>query len=418
MQKRPASLLVFAILLATASYAFQATGTGIDLNAYWADAGGIAAASGIDLNFILSDGQPTGQFSATSGGAYYDLNLGTDFYTPVRAFCGDNFCDSDESCSICSADCGACSTPSPGGTTSVSGTGDAGGGGGGGGGGSGGGGGGPSTPAESGKKPRLDILDAPKLVAVTQGSFESFTLIVKNTGELGISGIKISEDGLAPAWFSSQQEKTSLEIGESMPVVVKIAVPEDAKVKAYHFFIMAKSDTAKNGAEVALKVLESSGPAAAGNVFRDVGVSNAIVNQEGIIRATVTNPTGVQATFFVSLDVPEGVVVREKEIEVTLQPGEERELSFHFTSPGKSGLVKAGLTVRGGEAGAPGGVLYTKSFFVIINKLQAAEGGETGLVSAASTVDVAVSAVFFAVLTGLVIAFFATAKGLFMFGRR
>lgn len=399
------------VLLAPAAHAFQAVGRDIDLNAYWADAGGIATSESIDLNFILSDGQPTGQFSATSDGAYYDLNLGTDFYQRPPPFCGDRLCHINESCNSCPTDCGTCPTPDPGSGGVVSSSGFGGGGG-------GGGGGAQGTSGEARAKARLDISGVPKLVAVTQGGFESFTVAVQNTGELRLSGIKLSEDGIPPAWFSSQQEKSALEPGgESMSVVVKIAVPADAKVKAYPFFIMAQSDTAKNGAEVTLRVLEKS--ASAQNVFKDVVVSNAIVNKDGVITTTITNPTGVPVTFIVTLDAPEGWIVREKEIEVTLQPGEEKEVSFHFTSPGRSGVEKVGITVRGSDAGKPGGVLYTKSFFVIINKPGegGGEGAQTGLVTA-STKDVAVSAVFFAVLTGLVIAFFATAKGMFMIGRR
>lgn len=396
-------LVMVFLFLAPFAYSARASGGIFDLNAFIADVSGRATGGLFDLNFTLFSGEPSGR--ATGGG--FDVNLGTLF----APFCGDRVCQAHESCSICATDCGSCpAAPSVGGggVSADASTGSAAGGG-------TVGGGGPSGPLEEAKRGSIRVVEAPAEVLVQQGSFESFTVKATNTGNVQLNNFSLFVEGIESAWVETQKDRQSLQPKDSVTFAVKASVPKDAKVKTYPIFIRVTSDGAQSGVEAKLRVTEIQvGEALPSKVvFRDFSVSNAVTNQVGVIRTMLSNPTDKEVLLVVSLNVPSDWLVDERELEVKLAPGEEREVVFHFRAPENAGVEKVSLVVKRKEAGKLiDEEALSKSFFIIVNRPLIAE--ETALVAAATPLDVVVSAGFFVMLTGLVITFFVTGKKMFL----
>ncbi len=65
--------------------------------------------------FVPCNGTITSGYNCTANGSrYIVLNLSNSGIVEYAPFCGDGACNSDETCSSCSADCGACAVPSSG----------------------------------------------------------------------------------------------------------------------------------------------------------------------------------------------------------------------------------------------------------------------------------------------------------------
>lgn len=129
---------------------------------------------------------------------------------PTNPFCGDTHCDSGESCSSCSADCGACTT---------------------------------TPPTSSGSNPTGSFLinNLASSLTVLTGQSASTTFTLSDTLSNNIASVNISVSGIDSSWYTLSNTTISIlkrNVPQSMTITFNI--PGDATTKDYDVTISAK----------------------------------------------------------------------------------------------------------------------------------------------------------------------------------
>ena len=156
----------------------------------------VLALTSLSFSFFVYSSLSRSSISAHSSEATIGLTVET---APGGTSCGDGTCNGVETCSTCSADCGACA-------------------GGGTGGGGGGGGGPPARP------PNFVVANDNFNIQLVSGQSESHEIIVENKGLMTIT-VTLSVTGIG-SYISFNTNTLTLAPGQKLPLTFTVLAPE------------------------------------------------------------------------------------------------------------------------------------------------------------------------------------------------
>jgi len=148
--------------------------------------------------------------------------------------CGNDVCESGESCSSCSQDCGSCQAgPSDGGEPS--------------------GGGGMVLPSKGVTTAEIEII-VDGYIQMTQGSEKVVNIFVRNIGNNTLNNVFLETKGVEAHWREIWDQNINISTNESAIIRVMFKIPSDTPSKNYSVEVIVKSDEMTEATKLILEV--------------------------------------------------------------------------------------------------------------------------------------------------------------------
>ena len=214
------------------------------------------------------------------------------------------------------------------------------------------------------------IEEFPSEVVVHAGEVSFAKIIVRNTGMGLLDNLSLILIGIFPDWYTITQTENQLTTDSTAEFLIKFAPPESALTKDNTIRARISSGNLFKEKEFVLRVFNDTKDLIK---FVDLTASDFKPLQKGSIIITLQNVSNEEQSIEASVLLPLDWSSKEEQKELTLAPGEKKELIFYVVASDNVGVQSFVVDLRSKEGkvltSSPLGVVSKE--FLIMTKSEA-----------------------------------------------
>ncbi len=221
---------------------------------------------------------------------------------------------------------------------------------------------------------QISLFEYPSEMVVKQGDIEFYVLKIKNTGDDVLKDLEITLRNIPKEWYTIEIDKTNLLPYEEANVIIKLRIPEDAKIGDTLISFIIKTKGGLVSVDSVSRILEKS---LAEIKFDDIRVSKLYINSSGEIECILQNTSNDEQNISVSLLAPKDWSIDIDEYKFTFKKGETKKIIFKVMTSYRSGVQNLVLVVKNNKgtnfSGTTEDKLY-KEILVVVNTRENTRG--------------------------------------------